>query len=125
MKDISVFFTVKFMAFSVGLISCFLLHQTFSLPSVLSAAIIGFAGSFIPKYQFVNSHPRAAVYAGAFAGMCTSDVIKNVNELLFVSAMGALLYTAMRQHLNGVGGKLGAIAFSAVALLLLLKGVAS
>lgn len=121
MKNTITFFFVQLLAFLVGLSSCFFLHHNLSLSSVASAAFVGLVGSFIPHHKVFETHPRGAVYTGAFAGMCSAELIQNTTDLFLISFIGALIYTTIKSHLFGLGGKLGAIAFSAVAIVVLLK----
>ena len=122
-KSLSTFYIVKLIAFFCGFYGCFLLHQELQMPSVVSACLVGLAGTFVPYSRAFHYHPQADIYTGAFAGMCSSDVIQNVFELIAVSIVGALIYTLLRNKFVGVGGKLGAIAFTAVASVVLVKGV--
>lgn len=123
MKNIGLFYLTKLCAFFVGLSSCFYLHQEMSLPIVLSAALTGLVGSFFPYTSRYHYHPQAAIYTGAFAGMCSSNVIQSSIELVAISVIGALIYTLLRNVFVGIGGKLGAIAFTAVASVVLVKGM--
>jgi hypothetical protein len=59
------------------------------------------------------------MYAGAFAGMCSSNIISSPYELVVISLIGAAIYTSLKNHFIGVGGKLGAIAFVSVASVIL------
>ncbi len=123
MKSLSLFYGVKLVTFFAGVSGCFMLHQEFSLPVVVSAALVGLLGSFIPYTEQFHRHPQASMYCGAFAGMCSQNIIESPIELLTVSVIGALIYTLLRNMFVGIGGKLGAIAFTAVGSVLLAKGI--
>ncbi|MEG3766399.1 hypothetical protein [Alteromonas sp. 14N.309.X.WAT.G.H12] len=112
----------KLVAFFLGTFTCFVLHQEFQVPVVLAGAITGLAGSFWHYPKRFDPHPQAAVYAGAFAGMCSAQLIGGYVELAAVAALGAVLYTLSRPLFHGFGGRLGTISFIAVALVLLIKG---
>lgn len=124
-KKVSLFYSVKLLSFFLGLYGCFMLHQLLEVPIVVSAASIGLIGSFLPKTTQFQHHPQAAMYAGAFAGMCSSDVINSPYELVVISLIGAAIYTSLKNHFIGVGGKLGAIAFVSVASVVLCTMVIS
>ena len=124
-KKISLFYSVKLLSFFFGLYGCFALHQLLTVPVVVSAASMGLIGSFLPTTTQYQNHPQAAIYAGAFAGMCSSDVITSMYELIFISLIGAAIYTSLKNHFIGVGGKLGAIAFVSVASVVLCTMVIS
>lgn len=123
MKSFGVFFIVKLLAFFVGVFTCFTLHHSFSVPVVVSAALTGLLGSFLPHSSRFQDHPHAAVYTGAFAGMCSGEVIQSNAELALVCIVGAFIYSLARNYFVGIGGKLGAIAFVSVVSVLLVKGL--
>jgi len=108
------------MAFYLGCAGCLLLREQFHFSAVISSAMIGLAGTFIP---FPDSHEplslQAIVYAGSFAGMCSPLLLASQPMILFASACGALSYLFLRPRFLGFGGKLGASAF-VVSLVLLL-----
>ena len=124
-KKVSLFYGVKLLSFFFGLYGCFALHQFLTVPVVVSAATMGLVGSFLPITTQFQHHPQAAMYAGAFAGMCSSDVINSPYELVVISLIGAAIYTSLKNHFIGVGGKLGAIAFVSVASVVLCTMVIS
>ena len=109
-------------AFYLGCAACLLLREQFQLSAVISSAVVGLAGTFIP---FPESHnPRslhAIVYAGSFAGMCSPALLAGTHLILFASACGALSYLFLQPRFAGFGGKLGASAFVVSLLLLLLS----
>ncbi|WP_277054075.1 hypothetical protein [Pseudoalteromonas marina] len=116
------FFLVKFIAFFIGCLLCFVLHTVFNIPAVIAASSVGLAGSFIPFSQLFKNHPSAAIYAGSFAGMCSSSLISSYWELGFISLIGACLYVLTLNLFSGFGGKLGSIAFVSVTVFALAKG---
>ncbi|NDV91098.1 hypothetical protein GTH32_07860 [Alteromonas sp. 345S023] len=101
--------------------SCYVLHQFAALPVVLSAALVGFAASFWSIPRAYGNHTQAAVYAGAFAGMCSSSFISTWQAFAIVCVLGALFYTLTRSMFEGIGGRLGAIAFAAVGSVVLVR----
>ncbi len=109
------------MAFYLGCAGCLLLREQFHFSAVISSAVIGLAGTFIP---FPDSHEplsmQAIVYAGSFAGMCSPLLLASQPVILFASACGALSYLFLRPRFLGFGGKLGASAFVVSLVLLLL-----
>jgi len=116
-----IFFLNKLLTFFVGTFLCFALHHHLHLPVVLAAALTGLAGSFWRWPTHYGHHPQAAIYAGAFAGMCSSEWVASWAELGGISFVGALLYTLTRNIFEGFGGRLGAIAFAAVCSVILIK----
>jgi len=109
-------------AFSLGCILCFEAHEVFQLSSVVSSALIGLLGSFVTssKRPIINSCP-AAIYSGSFAGMCSVEIIQSFDQLLGVSLLGGFIYLSLESHFKGIGGKLGTVAFTSVALVYLIN----
>jgi len=70
-----------------------------------------------------KNHPYAAIYAGSFAGMCSSHLITSYWEIAIISVIGASLYVLTINMFTGFGGKLGSVAFASVALFMLAKGM--
>ncbi|KDC50893.1 hypothetical protein [Pseudoalteromonas fuliginea] len=117
------FLSLKFITFFMGFISCFVMHTTFNVPLVISAALTGLIGSFIPFPKNVKNHPYAAIYAGSFAGMCSTNLITSYWEIVIISLIGASLYVLTMNLFTGFGGKLGGVAFASVAIFVLAKGI--
>ena len=122
-KEWFIFFLVKLVSFFFGTYLCFSLHHYFNVPVVLAAAFTGLVGSFWHWHKKYGNHPQAAIYAGAFAGMCSSAIITGWEALLFISVVGAGVYTLTRNIFEGFGGRLGAVAFTAVSSLILLRAL--
>ncbi|MBG9995720.1 hypothetical protein I6F50_11650 [Pseudoalteromonas sp. NZS127_1] len=99
------------------------MHTTFALPLVISAALTGLIGSFIPFPALYKNHPYAAIYAGSFAGMCSTHLITSYWEIAIISLIGSSLYVLTMNMFTGFGGKLGSVAFASVALFVLAKGI--
>ncbi len=116
------FFLLKYIAFLLGCATCFVLHSQWHVPLVLAAALPAFVGSFIPVWEKYGAHPRAAVYAGCFAGMCSAELISDYWQLTLLSLIGTSLYALTMNIFHGFGGKLGSVAFVSVALFMLTQG---
>ncbi|MBS3797989.1 MULTISPECIES: hypothetical protein [unclassified Pseudoalteromonas] len=116
------FFFVKYLAFLVGCTLCFVLHAQFAVPVVLAASVTGLLGSFIPLSQAFGPHPRGAVYAGSFAGMCSAELIGSYWHIALLALIGTSLYALTINMFTGFGGKLGGVAFVSVALFMLTRG---
>lgn len=115
-------YVLKFIAFFAGALGCYVLQLYFGFTSVLAAALIGFAGSFLhfPKvYERKGLH--SAIYAGSFAGMCSLELVQSSTEIIFLSSIGSFLYLASKPHGNGFGGKLGTISFLSSVIFFLAK----
>jgi hypothetical protein len=117
------FLLLKFFTFFIGCLSCFIMHTALGLPVVIAAALTGLLGSFIPFPNSYTTHPYAAIYAGSFAGMCSSSLISSYWEIAIISTIGAAIYVLTRNAFLGFGGRLGSVAFASVALFSLAKGL--
>lgn len=86
------------------------LSHTFGLGAVLASAITGLLGGILfPRYG-------APIYCGSFVGMCSASVIFGGHDLLLAAGIAAVLFYISRSVLNGLGGKLGTIAFCGALL---------
>jgi hypothetical protein len=116
-------FIIKFLAFFIGCYSCLWLQTHFELSAVASACIVGLAGSFYNSDKKVQADRiKAIIYAGAFAGMTAPEHFNQIEYFLLLSLLGTLAYFASRPFFNGIGGKLGTIAFVASFIFIFLKG---
>ncbi len=114
-----------FPAFFIGCMFCFWAHERLGLSTVVSSALVGLGGSFITsvKYPSLNICP-AAIYSGSFAGMCSLELIGNQFNMMMVAILGSVIYFLLDSIFKGIGGKLGTVAFTSVAIFYLIqKGV--
>ena len=109
-------FSLTFLAFYLACLSCWFLQTSFGMSPVLSAAIVGFLGSFVSVFASV-------IYAGAFAGMCSHEYLSSHLHIVFISLSGSAIYILSKPYLNGFGGKLGVIAFLSSLLLVFTGGL--
>lgn len=107
----------------VGAIISYYFNHTFGLGPVLGAALTGTLGSFIPNINKDSTylpHLPAAIYCGAFVGMSNAQVSHGFSFVLAASIFTAIFLIVSKSLLNGVGGKLGTLAFLGVSLTYLL-----
>lgn len=103
----------------IGAVSCYLINQQFGLGAVLSASLVGLAGALIPylnKKSNYLSHLPPAIYCGAFVGMSNTKIAHDIYFILAASICTAVLLIISKSLLNGIGGKLGTLAFAGVAI---------
>lgn len=103
----------------IGAVSCYFLIHRFGLSSVFSASLVGLAGALIPylnKKSDYLSHLPPAIYCGSFVGMSNTRVAHDIYFILAASICTAVLLIISKSLLNGVGGKLGTLAFAGVAI---------
>lgn len=81
------------------------LYHTLGWDSVAASAMIGLLGGILfPKFG-------AAIYCGSFVGMCSETLLAGPSEFFLSSFIAALLFISSKDHFEGIGGKLGTIAF--------------
>lgn len=103
----------------VGAVSSFYLNHYLGLGPVISAAAIGTLGSFIPEINKESNYLKqlpAVMYCGAFIGMSSTRVAPDVFFILAASFFTAVLILVSKSLFSGVGGKLGTLAFTGVAI---------
>lgn len=117
-------FFIKLFIFFFTALGTYTLSAELLNNSVLSSAIIGFLVSFIPNlFSVKKSQLQAIGFSGSFAGMCSADLILNEFHFLIMSSIGAVLFIFLSEKYQGLGGKLGMIAFVSVFISLFLSGV--
>lgn len=104
-------------ALVIGCVLTFSIHSYTDMGAVLSASIVGFSASFLPT-SFGASIP-GAIYCGAFVGMTTPAIVKNIGgwpTLLLAAILAGILFTFSKTVFRGVGGKHGTIALVGITL---------
>lgn len=116
-------FIVKFMAFFIGCYGCFVLREQTGLTPVVSSALVGLLGSFIPFPKSFNGKGiHDAIYCGSFAGMCSLSYLSTVSSFVVISGLGSFVYLLTVPYFKGHGGKFGSMAFITFLLFLFSKG---
>lgn len=85
---------------------------------VIASAGIGFLASYLPSVSsstFLKSLP-VPIYCGTFVGMCSSFLAEDYFFVAYAGLVAGIIYLIARDALNGVGGKLGTIAFGGVVV---------
>ncbi len=108
------------LSFLLGCLLCNFLFIYFDISMVLSSSLIGLVGSFV---FFKNKEIQAAIYCGSFAGMTDPHLFYSWEELIIISITGGMILFYLRKRLIGLGGKLGAVAFSSLFALLLYREI--
>lgn len=103
----------------LGALFSYILNQKIGLGPVLAASLTGFIASFLPLINKKSSYLQqlqAAVYCGAFVGMSSARVANGFLFIIVASVFTTVLLIVSKSLLNGVGGKLGTLAFLGVAI---------
>ena len=102
----------QFGFFLAGCLGCFYLQAQWQWTPVISAAFVGLIGTFIPEpKRIAQTHVHATIYSGAFVAMGSKGVDAGPWQIFAVSLVGSSLYFFLRPYFNGLGGRLGLIAF--------------
>ncbi|WDF68843.1 hypothetical protein PQ465_00320 [Sphingobacterium oryzagri] len=107
----------------VGALCTYYLYQILALGPVLAASTIGAAASFIPDIRPKSAYLRqlpTAIYCGAFVGMCSPHVASGPGFVLVASLFTAIFLMVSKSVMQGIGGKLGTLAFIGVLITYLL-----
>lgn len=115
-------FLLLAISFFLGICVCLAFHQWAKLPIVVAASLSGFIFSAVRWPSSGKEDVQACGYAGAFVGMCSPSLALDSVDIVIISIVGTLFFTALKQHFTGVGGKLGAIAFTAVIVVMFTTG---
>lgn len=122
--SMSKLFFIKFFSFFTGCWLCFFLHSETLLSPVMASCLVGLLGSFLPtKTSEIKKIAQSGIYSGSFAGMCSANILTSPIEILILSLIGGLLFLISRKMFEGIGGKLGTIAFVSVALMYLIRDI--
>lgn len=103
-------------ALFLGAIITFSLQLYAGFGAVLAASSVGLIAYFIHSIKRDDSNIHIAGYCGTFIGMTSPLVFKDFYAIIMAGIIGAIVYVFSRNVFNGVGGKLGSIAFVAVCL---------
>lgn len=101
---------VNFLAVCAGTSITFFLSHDVGLGAVTAAGLSGIlAALIIPTYA-------VPFYCGAFVGMSSALVFFNHGELALAGVASGIIYVLATHTCNGIGGKLGTIAFAGALL---------
>lgn len=99
----------------LGSFSTFFLNHELGFGPVIAAGIIGLLGSFSNQISIKNSSLLpASIYCGAFVGMSAELTDYPFVFIGISSLFASIFYQLTNEKLNGIGGKLGSIAFGGV-----------
>jgi hypothetical protein len=117
-------FLTKTLLFYLGCLACYVLQREIHLTAVTAAALTGLVGSFLnfPKFYETKSL-HSVIYAGAFAGMCSPEILTSHTDIALLSIIGGALYLTTRSYAQGFGGKLGLVSFISSLLFLALRQI--
>lgn len=99
--------------FILGAVVTNQLHLITKKSTVFTSGILGvLAGIFLPIiYPDNGLNLAAALFSGAFLGMTKVERFEKSIYFLFASIIGGIIFIYSQPYFNGLGGKLGSIAF--------------
>lgn len=103
----------------IGALSTYFLNHEIGLGPVFAAAIVGSLASFIPNINkqsvYLQGLPTV-IYCGAFIGMSGLHIANGYSFVLTASFFTGIFLMVSKSVLQGVGGKLGTLAFLGVVV---------
>lgn len=111
--------TLKAMlALFAGSILTFSLQVELGFSAVLASSFVGILAFTVYRALKDENNIHIAAYCGSFIGMTNIARAEDYYTLIIASCLGACIYIFARNILNGVGGKLGSIAFVSICFTL-------
>ena len=106
---------------AVGAVVTYVLQKNFGISAVISASIVGLVGGIIGLI-IPNKMFAPVVFCGAFVGMSAPSLF-SLSFVVTAGILSGILFQASTNIFVGFGGKLGSIAFLAVASVFYIKGI--
>ncbi len=100
-----------------GTLATFLLANHLNLGPLVASAVVGLLGTTVFK-----EHNQLVWYLGAFVGMSSALRFPSLGLLITAGLLGGVLWEVLNETWNGVGGRLGTVAATAVLVVLLTFG---
>lgn len=100
-----------------GALFTFVLANYLTLGPLVASALVGLGST-----AFLKEDHQLTVYLGAFIGMSSVARFPSLGLLIVAGFLGGVLWEMINQAWNGVGGRLGTIAATAVLVVLLTLG---
>lgn len=104
----------------LGAIGTFQL-QKMGLSAVVASCVVGLLGALV-GYGMKDEDLSMVIFAGSFVGMTTIG-FASISIILSAGLACGILYVFAEPFFVGYGGKLGAIAFVSVAIIILLFSI--
>jgi hypothetical protein len=101
-----------FFAFLIGASACVLLQIQGDISPILASASVGLIATFLPHHPLMKPWEwQGMFYTGSFAGMGSQLLLSHWWSIIILSIFGTAIFIFFRARFNGLGGKMGAIAF--------------
>lgn len=100
-----------------GAVATYLLANSLSLGPLIASAAVGLAAAV-----FLAEQQQLVVYLGTFVGMTSTLHFPSIILVAAAGLIGGVLWEVLNEAWNGVGGRLGTLAATAVLAILLTFG---
>lgn len=101
----------------VGAVAVGIGVRELDLAAVLAASVIGVVAALLSMAHGRLASMAVPLYCGAFAGMTSELVLADWPSLTIAGLLAGVLVSLLRATWDGVGGKLGLLAFAGVFLM--------
>ncbi|MDT0295669.1 hypothetical protein ACFQ3R_06880 [Mesonia ostreae] len=103
----------------LGALATTYLYIGLGISAVISSALVGVLGGFVPKnfpFPHKGQSIRMAIYCGSFIGMGQAFLEHHYLFIAFAGLVSGIYFCISTNQLKGFGGKLGTLAFVGVAV---------
>lgn len=102
---------LSFISVVIGGLSAYILNIYLNQGAIIAASIVGIIGALFVKEKTIP------IYTGAFVGMVSPELLHDFYHILIACIIAGFIFELAKDVFNGIGGKLGTIAFSSWILL--------
>jgi hypothetical protein len=100
----------------ISTFTTFTLSNDLGVGPILASSIVGIIGSvFLRRFM-------VPIFSGTFVGMISGEIINHYGKLFIAAVIAAILFILFKRFFEGVGGKLGTIAFCGGLFIIFVTG---
>ena len=90
--------------------------------AVTSSALVGLVATFVPMPARLNEKAFKPRCTRALLRECArTEILSGHPHIFIISLIGGMVFVAAKPHFNGIGGKMGAMAFVSSLLFMLVR----
>lgn len=102
-----------FIVFTIGSLGAYFINERYKIGAVVSSSLFGLIFGLILPNIFANGTLLAtALFCGSFIGMSTTKKLTTKGSFVIASIIASTLFLYTEPFFDGLGGKLGLIAFA-------------
>lgn len=106
---------LNFISLILGGLGAYILNIYLNQGAIIAASLVGIVGALLVNKRAV------AIYTGAFVGMVSPELLHDFSHILIACIIAGIIFEFADEVFNGIGGKLGTIAFSSWIILFILS----